>query len=116
LQILKVRLTASYYYSKTCINRPPLGLKNMSGLFRYANDRKSREINEKGGGGGGKDLTTDSSDAHNLDHCILITFVINCIILNKYFNEKYCFIMTQYLNKPDIFFSPKGGRFIQVLL
>jgi hypothetical protein len=43
--------------------------------------------------GVGKGLTTDTSDAHN--HCILITFVINCIILNKYFNEKYCFIMTQ---------------------
>jgi hypothetical protein len=28
---------------------------------------------------GGKGLTTDTSDAHN--HCILITFVINCIIL-----------------------------------
>ena len=62
----------------------------LASLFRYANDRKSGEINEKGGG---KGFTTDTSDAHN--HCILITFVINCITLNKYFNEKYCFIMTQ---------------------
>jgi hypothetical protein len=62
----------------------------LAGLFKYANGRKSGEINEKEGG---KGLTTDTSDAHN--HYILITFVINCIILNKYFNEKYCFIMTQ---------------------
>ena len=46
------------YYSKTCINRPPLGPKNMAGIDSWPAysdmqmTMKSGEINEKGDGKG----------------------------------------------------------------
>jgi hypothetical protein len=49
---------STIYYSKTCINRPPLGPKNMAGIDSWPvysdmqMTRKSGEINEKGDGKG----------------------------------------------------------------